>query len=430
MVSATVTGRAAAPGYDVKDLSFVEKGLARIRWAEGQMPVLQKIRERFSQERPLEGLRIGACLHVTTETANLMLALKAGGASIAICASNPLSTQDDVAAALAGEFGIPTFAIKGEDEGTYYRHIEAVLATRPNLTMDDGCDLVNVLHTRYAEQLGEVLGGTEETTTGVVRLRAMAKDGALRFPVVAVNEALTKHLFDNRYGTGQSTLDGLIRATNLLLAGRTLVVCGYGWCGRGLAARAHGMGAHVIVTEVDPTRALEALMDGYRVMPLMEAAKVADVIVTVTGDVNVVDAQHFSAMKDGCIVANSGHFNDEINIPALERMSRSHRPAREFVEEYQLQDGRRVFLLAEGRLLNLAAAEGHPAAVMDMSFANQALSAAWVVQNHKRLNPAVYNVPVEIDREVARLKLESLGVRIDTLTEEQERYLASWETGT
>ena len=430
MVSASASGRTAAPGHDVKDLALVEKGLARIRWAEGQMPVLQQIRERFARERPLEGLRIGACLHVTTETANLLLALKAGGASVALCASNPLSTQDDVAAALAGEHGIPTFAIKGEDEATYYRHIEAVLATHPQLTMDDGCDLVNVLHTRHPDQLGQVLGGTEETTTGVIRLRAMAKGGALKFPVVAVNEALTKHLFDNRYGTGQSTLDGLIRATNLLLAGRTLVVCGYGWCGRGLAARAHGMGAHVVVTEVDPTRALEALMDGYRVMPLVEAAKIADVIITVTGDVNVVDARHFSVMKDGCIVANSGHFNDEINIPALEQMSRSHRPARDFVEEYQLQDGRRVFLLAEGRLLNLAAAEGHPAAVMDMSFANQALSAAWVVRNHQHLAPTVYDVPDEIDREVARLKLESLGVRIDVLTEEQKQYLASWESGT
>src|SRR5918911_933767 len=331
--------------HDVKDMSLIEQGLARIRWAEGQMPVLRSIRDRFNREKPLAGLRIGACLHVTTETANLMLALKAAGAQIALCASNPLSTQDDVAAALAGEFGIPTFAIKGEDEATYYRHIEAVLATRPNITMDDGCDLGNVLHTRHADQLSDVRGGTEETTTGVIRLRAMARDGQLKFPVVAVNEALTKHMFDNRYGTGQSTLDGLIRATNLLLAGRTFVVCGYGWCGRGLASRAHGMGAHVIVTEGDPTRALEALMDGYRVMPLAEAVQQADVIVTVTGDVNVVDAQHFRAMKDGCIVANSGHFNDEINIPALERLARSHRPARQFVEEYELQDGRRVFML-------------------------------------------------------------------------------------
>jgi adenosylhomocysteinase len=415
---------------DVTDLSLVDAGLARVRWADGQMPVLRSIRERFARERPLAGLRIGACLHVTTETANLMITLKAAGASLAVCASNPLSTQDDVAAALAGEYGIPTFAIKGEDEQTYYRHIESVLATQPNITMDDGCDLVSVLHTRHAAQLEEVRGGTEETTTGVIRLRAMARDGQLRFPVVAVNEALTKHMFDNRYGTGQSTLDGLIRATNVLLAGRTFVVCGYGWCGRGLASRAHGMGAHVIVTEVDPTRALEALMDGYRVMPLSEACKVADVIITVTGDLNVVDAQHFQAMKDGCIVANSGHFNDEINIPALLELSRAHRPARPFVEEYELRDGRRVYLLADGRLLNLASAEGHPAAVMDMSFANQALSAVYIAQHADELTPGVYDVPEDIDKEVARLKLASLGVRIDELTDAQRRYLASWDTGT
>ena len=416
--------------YDVKDISLAESGLSRIRWAEGQMPVLRSIRERFAREKPLAGLRVGACLHVTTETANLMVALQSAGASIALCASNPLSTQDDVAAALAGEFGIPTFAIKGEDDETYYRHIEAVLETRPNITMDDGCDLVNVLHTRHPTQLNEVRGGTEETTTGVIRLRAMAHDGQLRFPVVAVNEALTKHMFDNRYGTGQSTLDGLIRATNLLIAGRTFVVCGYGWCGRGLASRAHGMGAHVVVTEVDPTRALEALMDGYRVMPLAEAVCVADVIITVTGDLNVVDARHFEAMKDGCIVANSGHFNDEINIPALLAMSRGHRSVRQFVEEYELRDGRRVFLLADGRLLNLAAAEGHPAAVMDMSFANQALSAVYIAQNWDVLSPGVYDVPDDIDKEVARLKLASLGVQIDALTDEQRRYLASWDTGT
>jgi adenosylhomocysteinase len=415
---------------DVIDLSLADVGLARVRWAEDQMPVLRSIRERFSREKPLAGLRIGACLHVTTETANLMIALKAAGASIALCASNPLSTQDDVAAALAGEFGIPTFAVKGEDEETYYRHIESVLATRPNITMDDGCDLVNVLHTRHAAQLDEVQGGTEETTTGVIRLRAMARDGELRFPVVAVNEALTKHMFDNRYGTGQSTLDGLIRATNLLLAGRTFVVCGYGWCGRGLASRAHGMGAHVVVTEVDPTRALEALMDGYRVMPLIDACKIADVIITVTGDVNVIDAAHFQAMKDGCIVANSGHFDVEINIPALADLARAHRPVRQFVEEYELRDGRRVYLLAEGRLLNLSSAEGHPAAVMDMSFANQALCAVYIAQNADLLAPGVYDVPEDIDKEVARLKLASLGVRIDELTEEQRRYLASWEAGT
>jgi adenosylhomocysteinase len=419
-----------AAAFDVKDLSLAEPGLARVRWAEGQMPVLRSIRERFRRDKPLAGLRIGACLHVTTETANLMIALKAAGASITLCASNPLSTQDDAAAVLAGEFGIPTFAIKGEDEATYYRHIEAVLASRPNITMDDGCDLVNVLHTRHADQLGEVRGGTEETTTGVIRLRAMARDGQLRFPVVAVNEALTKHMFDNRYGTGQSTLDGLIRATNILLAGRTFVVCGYGWCGRGLASRAQGMGAHVIVTEVDPTRALEALMDGYRVMPLAEAVKEADIIITVTGDLNVVDAQHFRAMKDGCIVANSGHFNDEINIPALEQQARTHRPVRQFVEEYEMTDGRRIYLLAEGRVLNLAAAEGHPAAVMDMSFANQALSAVHIAENYAKLTPGVYDVPETIDREVARLKLDSLGVKIDELTEEQQQYLASWDMGT
>ncbi|MBV9581616.1 MAG: adenosylhomocysteinase [Chloroflexi bacterium] len=415
---------------DITDLTLAEAGLARVRWAEDQMPVLRSIRERFSREKPLAGLRIGACLHVTTETANLMIALKAAGASLALCASNPLSTQDDVAAALTGEFGIPTFALKGEDELTYYRHIEAVLATRPNITMDDGCDLVNVLHTRHAAQLSEVRGGTEETTTGVIRLRAMARDGELRFPVVAVNEALTKHMFDNRYGTGQSTLDGLIRATNLLLAGRTFVVCGYGWCGRGLASRAHGMGAHVVVAEVDPTRALEALMDGYRVMPLVEACKIADVVITVTGDVNVVDAQHFQAMKDGCVVANSGHFDVEINIPALVDLARAHRPVRPLVEEYELRDGRRVYLLAEGRLLNLASAEGHPAAVMDMSFANQALCTVYIAQNGDMLAPGVYDVPEDIDKEVARLKLASLGVRIDELTDEQRRYLASWEAGT
>jgi adenosylhomocysteinase len=416
--------------HDVKDMSLADAGLARVRWADGQMPVLRIIRERFGRDKPLAGMRVGACLHVTTETANLMIALKAAGASIALCASNPLSTQDDVAAALAGEFGIPTFAIKGEDEATYYKHIEAVLASRPNITMDDGCDLVNVLHTRHADQLGDVRGGTEETTTGVIRLRAMARDGQLQFPVVAVNEALTKHMFDNRYGTGQSTLDGLIRATNLLLAGRSFVVCGYGWCGRGLASRAHGMGAHVIVTEVDPTRALEALMDGYRVKPLAEADEQADVIITVTGDLNVVDAQHFQAMKDGCIVANSGHFNDEINIPALVQQARAHHPVRPFVEEYEMHDGRRLYLLADGRLLNLAAAEGHPAAVMDMSFANQALSAVYIAQNADRLSPGVYDVPEDIDKEVARLKLDSLGVKIDQLTEEQRKYLASWDTGT
>ena len=412
------------------DPALAEAGLARIRWAEAQMPVLRSIRDRFARERPLGGLRVGACLHVTTETANLMIALKAAGASIALCASNPLSTQDDVAAALGNEFGIPTFATRGEDEETYYRNIEAVLETRPNITMDDGCDLVSVLHTNHPEMLEHVRGGTEETTTGVIRLRAMAREGQLRIPVVAVNEALTKKMFDNRYGTGQSTLDGLIRATNLLLAGRTFVVCGYGWCGRGLASRAHGMGAEVIVTEVDPRRALEALMDGYRVLPLGDACKVADVIVTVTGDLNVVDVQHFQAMKDGCIVANSGHFNDEINIPALYGLARAHRTVRPLVEEFELRDGRRIYLLAEGRVLNLALAEGHPAAVMDVSFAHQALCALYIAQHADILAPGVYDVPEDIDQEVARLKLASLAVRIDELTDEQRRYLASWVTGT
>jgi adenosylhomocysteinase len=415
-----------ADDFDVRDLTLVEHGLARVRWAEGQMPVLRSIRERFGRDRPLAGLRIGACLHVTTETANLMIALDAAGASVALCASNPLSTQDDVAAVLAGEFGIPTFAIKGEDDATYYRHIEAVLASRPNITMDDGCDLVNVLHTRHADQLAEVCGGTEETTTGVIRLRAMARDGQLRFPVVAVNEALTKHMFDNRYGTGQSTLDGLIRATNVLLAGRTFVVCGYGWCGRGLASRAQGMGAHVIVTEVDPTRALEALMDGYRVMRLADAVQQADIIITVTGDVNVVDGQHFAHMKDGCIVANSGHFNDEINIRALAQQAQAHRSVRQFVEEYEMPGGRRIYLLAEGRLLNLAAAEGHPAAVMDVSFALPALSVEQLVARRGELEPGVHPVPAAVDREVGRLKLAALGVRIDEPTAEQQDYRQSW----
>jgi adenosylhomocysteinase len=415
---------------DVSDLTLADEGLTRIRWAEGQMPVLRSIRERFARERPLDGLRVGACLHVTTETAALMTTLKAAGASVSLCASNPLSTQDDVAAALSVEFGIPTFAIKGEDETTYYRHIEAVVASRPNITMDDGCDLVTVLHTRQPDKLGDVTGGTEETTTGVIRLRAMAREGQLRFPVVAVNEALTKHMFDNRYGTGQSTLDGLLRATNILLAGSTFVVCGYGWCGRGLASRAHGMGAHVIVTEVDPTRALEALMDGFQVMPLLDAARQADVIITVTGDLNVVDGQHFEVMKNGCIVGNAGHFNDEINILALELAAHGKRRVRPLVDEYEMPDGRRIYLLADGRVLNLASAEGHPAAVMDLSFANQALAAVYIAQYGHTLAPGVYDVPEEIDRQVARLKLDSLGTRIDQLTDEQRRYLASWEKGT
>ncbi len=378
--------------YDVKDLQLVDRGIARIQWAEAQMPVLGKIRARFRRDKPLQGLRVAACLHVTTETANLMITLRDGGAQVALCASNPLSTQDDVAAALAGEYGIPTFAIKGEDETTYYRHIEAALATRPNLTMDDGADLVTVLHTRRTELLDHVIGGTEETTTGVIRLRSMAAQGVLRYPIVAVNEADTKHLFDNRYGTGQSTIDGILRATNILLAGRTFVVCGYGWVGRGIAMRARGMGANVVVTEVNPTAALEALMDGFRVMPIAQAAEIGDIFVTTTGNIHAIDGEHLAAMKDGAIVANSGHFNVEINIAALERAAEK-RPVKEFVDEYRYPDGKRVYLLGEGRLINLAAAEGHPAAVMDMSFANQALSLEWVARNAGSLERQVYRVP-------------------------------------
>ncbi len=416
--------------HDVKDLGLAERGLLKIEWAGAEMPVLKLIGERFRKERPLDGLRLSACLHVTSETANLMVALKDGGAQIALCASNPLSTQDDVAAALAGEHGIPTFAIKGEDEKTYYQHIEAALGNRPHMTMDDGADLVTVLHTQKPDLLGNVTGGTEETTTGVIRLRSMAKDGALKYPIVAVNEAMTKHFFDNRYGTGQSTLDGVIRATNILLAGKAVVVVGYGWCGRGVASRARGMGSHVIVTEVDPVRALEALMDGYQVMPMAEAVKRADVVITVTGNVNVIDRQHIAGLKDGAILANSGHFNDEINIPALAEQAKSTRRVRDFVDEYKLPDGRRIYLLGEGRLINLAAAEGHPAAVMDMSFANQALSAEYLAKNAQSLKNEVYVVPEEIDREIARLKLVSMGIEIDALTAEQEKYLASWEQGT
>jgi adenosylhomocysteinase len=422
----TVTG----VDHDVKDLALAERGLLKIEWAGSEMPVLALIRERFRKERPLEGLRLAACLHVTSETANLAITLRDGGARLALCASNPLSTQDDVAAALAGEHGIPTYAIKGEDEQTYYRHIEAALANRPNMTMDDGADLLTVLHTRRSELLPEVIGGTEETTTGVIRLKSMAKEGALKYPVIAVNEAMTKHFFDNRYGTGQSTIDGVIRATNILLAGKTLVVVGYGWCGRGIASRARGMGAHVVVTEVDPVRALEALMDGYQVMPMAEAVARADIVITVTGNLNVIDRQHVERMKDGAILANSGHFNDEINIPAIEEQARGKRRIRDFVDEYRLADGRRIYLLGEGRLVNLAAAEGHPAAVMDMSFANQALAAEYLTKNAKQLENQVYVVPEEIDREIARLKLVSMGVQIDTLTGEQEKYLASWEQGT
>ncbi|MGE5620661.1 MAG: adenosylhomocysteinase [Sphingomonadaceae bacterium] len=415
---------------DAKDLSLAPTGKLRIEWAEAQMPVLRLIRERFEREKPLQGLRLGACLHVTTETANLAITLKAGGAEVYLCASNPLSTQDDVVASLVMDYGISVFAQKWEDNATYYRHIEAVLAHKPHITMDDGADLVSSLHKEHRELLPEVIGGTEETTTGVIRLRAMQADGLLGFPIVAVNEAMTKHFFDNRYGTGQSSIDGILRATNVLLAGKTFVVAGYGWCGRGVAMRAKGMGANVIVTEVDPIRALEALMDGYRVMPMAEAAVLGDIFVTTTGDLNVIDAQHLAAMKDGAIVANAGHFNDEINIVALEGAAKAKRRIREFVDEYTYPDGHRVYLLGEGRLINLAAAEGHPAAVMDMSFANQALGAEYIARHGAELEKKVYDVPVEIDREIARLKLKSMGVSIDVLTPEQTKYLASWESGT
>ncbi len=415
---------------DVRDLGLATKGRERIEWAASEMPVLALIRERFEKERPLEGVRIGACLHVTTETANLMETLAAGGAEVAICASNPLSTQDDVAAALCEQSGIATFAIKGEDTDTFFRHINAVLDTRPHITMDDGADMVSVLHKERSDQIAEIIGGTEETTTGVIRLRAMAVDGALKYPIVSVNDADTKHLFDNRFGTGQSTIDAIMRATNRLLAGRNVVVVGYGMCGRGVASRARGMGAHVIVTEVDPTIALEALMEGYRVMPIREAARIGDIFVTVTGDMHVIAREHMELMKDGAIMANSGHFDVEIDKGALAELSTATRRIRDFVDEHTMADGRKLYLLGEGRLVNLAAAEGHPAAVMDMSFANQALAAEWVVQNKGTLSSAVYEVPKEIDREVARLKLRAMGVEIDTLTPEQDHYLHSWEQGT
>jgi adenosylhomocysteinase len=416
--------------YDVKDLALAEQGVNRIEWAAREMPVVRMIREHFSREKPLQGLRVAACLHVTTETANLMLALKDGGADVHLCASNPLSTQDDVAAALVAVYGIPVYAVRGEDDASYYRHIHAVLETRPQVTMDDGADLVATLHKEKRDLLPSVIAGTEETTTGVIRLRSMAKAGALGYPIIAVNEALTKHLFDNRYGTGQSTLDGITRATNVLWAGKNVVVIGYGWCGRGVAMRARGMGAHVIVTEVNPVRALEATMDGNRVMGMDEAAAIGDIFITLTGDINALDRHHFQAMKDGAILANSGHFNVEINIKALEDMSESRRKPREHVEEYRLMDGRRLFLLGEGRLINLAAAEGHPAAVMDMSFANQALAVEYIARREQRLPVDVHVVPPDIDQEVARLKLESMGIKIDELTEEQRKYLASWEEGT
>jgi adenosylhomocysteinase len=416
--------------YDVKSLDLAEGGRRRIEWAEREMPVLRSIRERFERERPFEGIRMSACLHVTTETANLMRTLQAGGADIVLTASNPLSTQDDVAACLVSHYEIPVFAIKGEDNITYYKHIDAALDHKPHLTMDDGADLVSTLHKERQNQLDDVIGGTEETTTGVIRLRAMAADGALKFPMIAVNDAMTKHFFDNRYGTGQSTIDGIIRATNILLAGKTFVVGGYGWCARGLAMRARGMGANVIVTEIDPLKALEAVLDGFRVMPMIEAAPIGDIFVTLTGDINVVDKHHFEAMKDGAIVANSGHFNVEINIPALEEMAVNKRRVRPFVDAYELPDGRRIHILGEGRLINLAAAEGHPASVMDMSFANQALSAEYMVKNANKLEKKVYGVPENIDREIARLKLETMNIDIDTLTEEQVRYLNSWQEGT
>ncbi|MFS8542491.1 MAG: adenosylhomocysteinase [Limnochordales bacterium] len=415
---------------DCKDRSLAPAGQQRIEWADDNMPVLKAIREEWERTQPLAGVRIGACLHVTTETANLMRTLKAGGAAVALCASNPLSTQDDVAAALNEVYGIPTFAIRGEDQETYYSHIRAVLATAPHITMDDGADLVTTLHGERADLLPQIIGGTEETTTGVIRLKAMERDGVLRFPVVAVNEARTKHMFDNRYGTGQSTIDGILRATNALIAGSTFVVVGYGWCGRGVAARARGMGADVIVVEVDPLRALEAVMDGYRVMPMEKAAPQGHFFVTVTGNRDAIGAEHFRRMRDGAIIANAGHFDVEIAIPALAAMSRERRQVRPNVEEFVLEDGRRIRLLAEGRLVNLGAAEGHPAQVMDMSFANQALSAAWLVHNRDSLERRVYAVPEDIDREVARRKLATMGIELQKLTPEQEAYLHSWQFGT
>ena len=416
--------------YDVKDLALAPGGKARIEWAGLEMKVLETIRQRFSSEKPLAGARIGACLHVTTETANLMTTLKAGGAETFLCASNPLSTQDDVAASLVSDFEIPTFAIKGEDNETYYKHLDSVLANHPQITMDDGADLVSTLHSRKKDQAGEIIAGTEETTTGVIRLKSMEDAGVLLFPVVAVNNADTKHLFDNRYGTGQSTLDGIIRATNLLLAGKTFVVFGYGWCGLGIATRARGMGSHVVVVEVDPLRALQAVMDGFMVTTSMEAARRGDIFVTATGDKHVLRGEHFEVMKDRAVVCNSGHFDVEIDIPALEAASKSRRTVRQFVEEFAMGDGRRIYLLAEGRLVNLSAAEGHPASVMDMSFANQALMAEYVYKHASELEKRVYDVPKAIDAEIARLKLETMGIKIDSLTDDQEEYLRSWTVGT
>jgi adenosylhomocysteinase len=415
--------------YDIKDPSLAPVGRQRIEWAYLEMPVIKLIRERLAKEKPLKGIRISACLHITTETANLALTLKEGGAEIILCASNPLSTQDDVAAALV-EYGIPVNAIRGEDEETYYKHINTALDSKPQLTVDDGADLVTTLHTRRAELITNIVGGTEETTTGVVRLRSLERVGKLKYPIIAVNDAQTKYLFDNRYGTGQSTIDGITRATNILWAGKKVVVCGYGWCGHGISLRAKGLGSQVIVTEVEPVRALEAVMDGYQVMPMIEAARVGDIFITVTGDINVIDKAHLQVMKDGAIIANSGHFNVEINIPALESLARSKRQIRPLVDEYTLKEGHRLYLLAEGRLVNLAAAEGHPASVMDMSFANQALCLEYMVKNRGSLQIKVHPVPEAIDKQVARLKLQSMGINIDTLTPEQNQYLTSWEQGT
>ena len=414
---------------DIKDPSLAKEGMLRIEWASREMPVLRLIRERFTREKPLKGVCLAACLHITTETANLAYTLKEGGADLVLCASNPLSTQDDAAAAMVEEYGIPVYAIKGEDNETYYKHINSALDYSPRITMDDGADLVSIIHKDRPELIGNIIGGTEETTTGCIRLRSMAQEGKLLYPIITVNDADTKHFFDNRYGTGQSTVDGITRATNILWAGKKVVVCGYGWCGRGVAMRARGMGSHIIVTEVEPIRALEAIMDGYTVMPIAEAAKVGDIFITLSGDIHVLDSAHFSSMKDGAIVANSGHFNVEINIPALEKMAKSKRPLRPYIDEYTLPDGRRIILLGEGRLINLAAAEGHPASVMDMSFANQALCVEYMVKGRKS-EPGVYPVPKDIDREVGRLKLASMGISIDTLTEEQTKYLESWEEGT
>ncbi len=416
--------------YDVKDIRLAEKGKLRIEWANQSMPVLNLIRKRFEKEKPLKGVRLAACLHVTTETASLMQTLKAGGAEVVLCASNPLSTQDDVAASLVKHDRIPTFSIKGEDGKTYYKHIMSALDVKPQMTMDDGADVVSVLHTKRKDLLPGVIGGTEETTTGVIRLRSMANTGVLMYPIIAVNDAQTKHFFDNRYGTGQSTIDGIIRATNRLLAGSVFVVAGYGWCGRGLAMRAKGMGANVVVTEIDPLKSIEAVMDGYQVMPMADAARIGDIFATVTGDIKVIRAEHFRAMKDGAIVCNTGHFNVEIDLEALEKMKKKKRKIREFVEEFTLPNGRKINILGEGRLINLAAAEGHPSSVMDMSFANQALSAEYMRKNSKKLKKNVYSVPEDIDKEIARLKLNAMGVKIDKLTPEQKKYLESWEMGT